>query len=102
MERATKKVLVVGAGCFGLSTAFYLLNEGHDPIAPELATQKQKPRYQVTVIDSSDSIPAVDCASFDLSKIVRTSYSDKFYTTLAKQAIGVWKAGNVCGKDTYH
>ncbi|KAG9053609.1 hypothetical protein FS842_007709 [Serendipita sp. 407] len=102
MERETKKVLIVGAGCFGLSTAFYLLHDGHDPVTPELASQGQKSRYQVTIIDSSDSVPAIDSASYDLNKIVRTSYSDKFYTALAKEAIGVWKAGNVCGSNTYH
>ncbi|KAG8849999.1 hypothetical protein FRB91_009453 [Serendipita sp. 411] len=102
MERETKKVLIVGAGCFGLSTAFYLLHDGHDPVTPELASQGQKSRYQVTIIDSSDSVPAIDSASYDLNKIVRTSYSDKFYTALAKEAIGVWKAGNVCGSNIYH
>jgi sarcosine oxidase/L-pipecolate oxidase len=47
------KVLVVGAGCFGLSTAYHLLKRGFK---------------NVTVIDRSEVLPAPDAASTDLNK----------------------------------
>jgi glycine/D-amino acid oxidase-like deaminating enzyme len=47
------KVLIVGAGCFGLSTAYHLLKRGFT---------------DVTVIDRSNELPAPDAASCDLNK----------------------------------
>lgn len=46
-------VIIVGAGCFGISTAYHLLNRGFK---------------DVTVIDQGDSLPAPDAASTDLNK----------------------------------
>jgi sarcosine oxidase/L-pipecolate oxidase len=93
-----KRVLIVGAGCFGLSTAYHFLqsNQSTSEGAPG------HPTYKVTVLDASTTIPAPDAASSDLNKIVRSSYSDKFYTQLAREAISLWKEGNICGNNTYH
>ncbi|KAI0359664.1 FAD dependent oxidoreductase [Trametes cingulata] len=79
-------ILIVGAGCFGLSTAYHLLNRGYK---------------NVTVIDRSPVLPAPDAASTDINKIVRSSYPDIFYTRLAREAIAVWKNREEWG-DTYH
>ena len=46
-------VLIVGAGCFGLSTAYHLLKRG---------------LKDVTVIDRSPILPAPDAASHDINK----------------------------------
>jgi len=46
-------VLIVGAGCFGLSTAYHLLQRGFT---------------DVTVLDRSEKLPAPDAASTDLNK----------------------------------
>jgi sarcosine oxidase / L-pipecolate oxidase len=73
-------VVIVGAGCFGVSTAVHLLQE----------TGPSRPIYTVTVLDSSDTIPAPDAASTDLNKIVRSSYPDPFYTSFARAAIREW------------
>ena len=70
-------VLVVGAGCFGLSTAIHLLSRG----------------YRVTVIDRAAVLPAPDAASTDLNKVVRSSYADPFYAAFAREAIHTWKNG---------
>lgn len=96
--RSEKRVIIVGAGAFGLSTAYHLLQDNHS------STERTpgRPTYKVTVIEASSTLPAPDAASSDLNKVVRTSYSDKFYTLLAKEAISLWKQGNICGKDTYH
>lgn len=96
-------VLIVGAGCFGISTAYHLLKRGFK---------------DVTVIDQSDSLPAPDAASTDLNKgklsnfqpylrlstgrflVVRSSYADEFYSRLAQEAIQSWKTHE--WGDTYH
>lgn len=46
-------VLVIGAGCFGISTAYHILKRGYQ---------------NVTVIDRSDVLPAPDAASTDYNK----------------------------------
>jgi sarcosine oxidase/L-pipecolate oxidase len=46
-------VLVVGGGCFGISTAYHLLKRGFK---------------DVTVVDRSDVLPAPDAASTDISE----------------------------------
>ncbi|KAI0302378.1 FAD dependent oxidoreductase [Multifurca ochricompacta] len=80
-----ESVIVVGAGCFGISTAYHLLQRGFT---------------DVTVIDRSETLPAPDAASTDINKVVRTSYSDIFYTRLARDAIEEWKKTEEWG-DTY-
>lgn len=47
------KVLIVGAGCFGISTAYHLLKRGYT---------------DVTVLDRSPVLPAPDAASTDINK----------------------------------
>lgn len=48
-----ERVVIVGAGCFGLSTAYHLLQRGFT---------------DVTVLDRSEKLPAPDAASTDLNK----------------------------------
>ena len=48
-----ERVVIVGAGCFGLSTAYHLLQRGFT---------------DVTVLDRSERLPAPDAASTDLNK----------------------------------
>ncbi|TCD64557.1 hypothetical protein EIP91_003914 [Steccherinum ochraceum] len=72
----TSKVVIVGAGCFGLSTAYHLLQRGFT---------------SVTVLERSAVLPAPDAASTDMNKVVRSSYSDRFYSELAREAIAEWK-----------
>ncbi|KAF9451499.1 FAD dependent oxidoreductase [Macrolepiota fuliginosa MF-IS2] len=80
------RVVIVGAGCFGLSTAYHLLTRGYT---------------NVTVLDRSSVLPAPDASSNDINRVVRTSYSDKFYTELALEAIAKWKNRQFWA-DTYH
>ncbi|KAF7799907.1 hypothetical protein EIP86_011149 [Pleurotus ostreatoroseus] len=49
----TSKIVIVGAGVFGLSTAEYLLRRGYSDI---------------TVLDRADVLPAKDAASCDINK----------------------------------
>ncbi|KAG8846051.1 hypothetical protein FRB96_002092 [Tulasnella sp. 330] len=68
--------LIVGAGVFGLSTAYHLLLDG---------------AKDVTVVDRSTTLPAPDAASTDISRIVRSSYGEPLYSKLGQEAITLWK-----------
>jgi sarcosine oxidase/L-pipecolate oxidase len=48
-----EKIIIVGAGCFGVSTAYHLLRRGYTDI---------------TIIDRSRTLPAPDAASNDLNR----------------------------------
>ena len=91
--RPDSQIVIVGAGCFGLSTAYHLLKRGFT---------------NVTVLDRAETLPAKDAASTDLNKseitelepqlltpvyfaVVRSSYPDDFYTSLAQDAVKAWK-----------
>ncbi|KAF7362211.1 DAO domain-containing protein [Mycena venus] len=82
MANEQRKTLIVGSGCFGLSTARALLKRGWT---------------DVTVIDRATTLPAPDGASNDLNRVVRTSYSDPFYSKMASDAIQEWK-----NRDEWH
>jgi len=81
-----EKIVVVGAGCFGVSTAYHLLQRGY---------------LDVTILDRSTILPAPDAASNDINRVVRSSYSDRIYAELAREAILSWKDQKKWG-DTYH
>ncbi|KAF9268707.1 FAD dependent oxidoreductase [Marasmius fiardii PR-910] len=81
------KILIVGAGVFGTSTAYHLLKRGFT---------------DVTVIDRSDVLPAKDAASNDFNRIVRSSYNDPVYSKLAKEAIDSWRNDIEIWGDSYH
>ena len=53
MVSRSESVLIVGAGCFGISTAYHLLLRGFT---------------DVTVVDRSETLPAPDAASTDMNK----------------------------------
>ncbi|KAG6837069.1 hypothetical protein H0H93_015337 [Arthromyces matolae] len=85
MPDITDKIVIIGAGCFGVSTAYHLLERGFTDI---------------TVLDRSPVLPAPDAASNDINRIVRSSYSDIFYSRLAREAISAWKDREIW-RDTY-
>lgn len=67
--------LIVGGGCFGLSTALALCEANYEPSS-------------VIVFDKSDRLPAEDSASFDINKMVRSDYGDDvLYTEMAIRAM---------------
>ncbi|KAF8270483.1 FAD dependent oxidoreductase [Lactarius quietus] len=82
MVSKSEAIIIVGAGCFGISTAYHLLQRGYTDI---------------TILDRSQKLPAPDAASTDINKIIRTSYSDVFYTRLARDAIQEWKKSDDWG-----
>jgi sarcosine oxidase/L-pipecolate oxidase len=74
MESAkpSDKILIVGAGVFGLSTAYHLL---------------QRDFSDITIIDRSTTLPAPDAAGTDLNKglrsylVVSIVTTDRFFVT---------------------
>lgn len=61
-------ILILGAGCFGLSTAYHLASQ----------------RYtNITVLEKDEDIPSRFSAANDLNKVIRAEYADPFYTDLA-------------------
>ncbi len=56
VSKHSEGVIIVGAGCFGISTAYHLLQRGYT---------------DVTVLDRSEKLPAPDAASTDINKSER-------------------------------
>ncbi|KAF2233642.1 FAD/NAD(P)-binding domain-containing protein [Viridothelium virens] len=69
-------VLIVGAGTFGISTAYHLAHRYNDA-------------SRITIIDRSSS-PPKPAASVDINRIIRTDYPDSLYCNLASEAIHPW------------
>ncbi len=68
------RIVIIGAGAFGLSTALELARKGYT---------------SVTVLDRSLP-PVADGSSVDISRIVRSDYSDADYAALAREAYELW------------
>lgn len=66
--------LIVGAGCFGASTA--------------LALKKAEPEANVILVDRA--APSPSAAAHDLNKIIRAEYEDTMYMRLAIEAQEQW------------
>lgn len=80
------RVLIVGGGTYGLSTAYHMARAGYKSI---------------TVLEAGDAIPSPLCAANDLNKIIRAEYEDPFYTDLALEAMTEW-SGNPLFSPHYH
>ena len=68
------KMLIVGAGAFGTSTAYHLSLRGYKSIQ---------------VLDRYP-IPSCEAASTDISKIIRSDYNEPLYATMGVQSIEAW------------
>ncbi|KAJ5109994.1 hypothetical protein N7532_002639 [Penicillium argentinense] len=71
------EVLIIGAGIFGLSTAYHLAQRSTTP-------------SRIAVLDRAPP-PSTNAASTDLNKIVRADYSNALYLKLGLEAIEAWK-----------
>lgn len=64
----SKRILIVGGGTFGLSTAYHLAKDGYN---------------NIIVVDKSSVIPSPISAGNDFNKIIRAEYEDPWYAELA-------------------
>ncbi|CAG7979280.1 unnamed protein product [Penicillium olsonii] len=69
-----KRVTVVGAGLFGLTTSLELAKRG----------------YKVLVLDR-DCPPVPDGSSVDISRVIRPDYADEFYAKIGLEAMQGWE-----------
>lgn len=73
-----KRLLIVGAGVFGLSTALELKLRG----------------YKDVVVADRYLPPVKDGSSVDISRIVRSEYTDPLYHRMAREAMKSWIEGD--------
>ncbi|KAI8625004.1 sarcosine oxidase [Xylariaceae sp. FL1651] len=71
----SESYLIIGAGCFGVSTARYL--------------KATYPDSDVVLLDRVP-FPSLAAAAHDLNKIIRTEYEDIMYMNLAIEAMNAW------------
>lgn len=64
----SKSVLVIGAGTFGLSTAYHLAKSGYS---------------HITVLDKSEFLPSNISAGHDVNKIIRAEDESPWYADLS-------------------
>lgn len=68
-------IIIVGAGCFGVSTAYHLSTRGYKSIR---------------VLDKYEP-PSCDAAATDISKVVRSDYNQPLYARPGIESIEAWK-----------
>ncbi|KAL2007401.1 hypothetical protein VTN00DRAFT_8839 [Thermoascus crustaceus] len=74
-------ILIVGAGIFGVSTAYHLAQRHHHHDDPS--------SIGITILDRGPA-PSPLAASTDINKIVRADYSKPLYMDLAYEAMDAW------------
>lgn len=68
MVSSNSRIIILGGGAWGLSTALYLMEAGYS---------------DVTILERAEAIPSPYSAAYDLNKIIRAEYEDEFYSKLA-------------------
>ncbi|OTA96211.1 hypothetical protein M434DRAFT_393066 [Hypoxylon sp. CO27-5] len=83
----SSKIIIVGSGVFGISTALWLARSGYKDVTVL--------DMQDTAATAYDPLAGVDSASADLNKIIRFSYGDEIeYQRLATEAARMWEEWN--------
>lgn len=79
------KILIVGGGAFGTSTAYHLSQRGYKSIR---------------VLDRH-ATPSCEAASTDISKVIRSDYNEPLYARMGIESIEAWRSWNMF-KGLYH
>jgi sarcosine oxidase / L-pipecolate oxidase len=77
-SRLSERVIIVGGGTFGTTTAYYLAKKGYT---------------DVIVLDRFP-VPSLEAAGTDINKVVRTEYPDPLYTKMASDSRDLWRDPN--------
>lgn len=87
------RIVIIGAGIFGLSTAVELSELGYKDIVV-LDRHVPPVSLQVSTCDFLNAnLPQVpDGSSVDISRIIRFDYGDPVYTRIAKEAYDLWSS----------
>ena len=78
MEPQVQRIIIIGAGCFGLSAIL------------ELSRDEAFSQTHITIVSASE-IPDKNCSSFDINRIMRTDYTNSLYASLAAEALEKWR-----------
>ncbi|OKL57028.1 hypothetical protein UA08_07345 [Talaromyces atroroseus] len=85
-----KSVIIIGAGVFGISTAWHLSRDlGYNKYSSIRVLDRFPPPSQVA-------------AGTDINKIIRTEYADQEYTELALEAVKAWTDPNAIFAKHFH
>lgn len=79
------RILIVGAGCFGTSTAWHLSQRGYTSIH---------------VLDRYPP-PSIEAAATDISKIIRSDYNEPLYAQMGIESIEAWSSWSLF-RGLYH
>ncbi|KAI1388106.1 FAD dependent oxidoreductase [Hypoxylon trugodes] len=83
----SSKIIIVGSGVFGISTALWLARSGYSDVTIL--------DMQDTAATGYDPLSGTDSASADLNKIIRFSYGSEIeYQRLASEAAQLWDDWN--------
>jgi sarcosine oxidase/L-pipecolate oxidase len=86
------RIIITGAGVFGLSTAVELVRKGYrnitivDRHVPPVSSLHERKMPKLT---EKKKVP--DGSSVDISRVIRFDYRDPLYAKLAKEAFDVWR-----------
>lgn len=89
----SQRVVIVGAGAFGLTTALELCRRGYNNV---VVLDRHVPPvcsiYSNTVMSTIliRALQVPDGSSVDISRIIRFDYGDPVYAKLAKEAYDIW------------
>ncbi|KAE9581499.1 L-pipecolate oxidase [Colletotrichum fructicola] len=93
MQSPDQKIIIIGAGVFGLSTALWLARGGYKDI-----TIFDRCAFDKNFYDPSNGC---DGASADINKVFRMAYGDKLrYQNLALEAKDMWLSWNEAVAET--
>lgn len=88
------KIVIIGAGIFGLSTAYQLASEGHRNIVVldrHMPPVSQPFQFHCSIRLKVAHHQVPDGSSSDISRVVRFDYADEDYLGLAYEAYVKWR-----------